>query len=160
MELTRRFSPALPVLDAICKDVDRSFMHLYHGTNHTAPNAHRDIARMLARFHDADIHVFTPGRTYESSSDRPVDFFLKGVKDLESGAFFNECWEIREVFMRYASTAQEFDLPPSTPVASGSSIPPDVAATSGQSSSSMQNAPTSAVISATSPFNVPMDIDM
>ncbi|EJD46171.1 hypothetical protein AURDEDRAFT_164831 [Auricularia subglabra TFB-10046 SS5] len=112
MELVRRISPALPVMDAICKDVDANFTQLYHGTTHSAPNADQDVTRMLARFHAAEIHHFIGQRRCEKDADKPADFFNKGLKDLESGSWFAECWEVREVFARYASMQQAFDLPP------------------------------------------------
>lgn len=123
MNLTRKISPALPVMDAICKDVDSSFTQLYHGTSHSAPSAERDISRMVARFHDSGIHTFTPGRSCASDSDRPSDYFRKGLKELETGEFFNEAWETREVFLRYASTAQNFELPPESPIIPAAALP-------------------------------------
>ncbi|EJD44421.1 hypothetical protein AURDEDRAFT_36198, partial [Auricularia subglabra TFB-10046 SS5] len=65
MELTRRMSPALPVLDSICKHVDSSFTDLYHGATHTPPNADLDIAKMVSRFHEGGVHSFQARRKVE-----------------------------------------------------------------------------------------------
>ncbi|KZV95227.1 hypothetical protein EXIGLDRAFT_834395 [Exidia glandulosa HHB12029] len=112
LKLTKELSPALPVMDEICKHVDSSFTNLYHGNSHTVPKADFDIARLVERFHDIGTNRFKAGRQVERSADRPKDQFKLGTRELGSGKYFREWWEAREVFNRYASTAQKYDSPP------------------------------------------------
>ncbi|KZV79422.1 hypothetical protein EXIGLDRAFT_782378 [Exidia glandulosa HHB12029] len=112
LKLTKELSPALPVMDNICKHVDASFTTLYHGTSHTVPKADHDIARMVERFHEIGTNRLKPGRKVESVSDRPKDQIKRGNRELATGKFLDDWWETREVFNRYASTAQNYELPP------------------------------------------------
>ncbi|KAI0685745.1 hypothetical protein BC835DRAFT_1289537 [Cytidiella melzeri] len=111
-EYIRKISASIPTQRKVKDHIEANFNHFRRGKSHTTPDAEKDIRNLQGTYHEAEAHLYVPGRHLEVK-DRTKDFIALRSDPIKLDATINR-WSER----RTSSRATTEDWDPEPPVRS------------------------------------------
>ena len=89
-------SPAIPILAAVARMVEKTQEVMSRGKRHSVPSKDKDIALLMSNFMDDKVHVKIIGRhTKTTARDVPVNVIVAGISKLIHKNGLDEWWSNR-----------------------------------------------------------------
>ena len=88
-----KISPAIPLLEAVRRHMEKQVHTVYRGSSHTNPSHEKDVRTLEDAYMASHMHEYISGRRIEHKNDVALDFVQKGTHNLRKT--IGQWWEQR-----------------------------------------------------------------